>query len=387
VPYVVRVLGPGNFGLVNFAAAFAGFFVIIGDYGFNFSANRDIARNRQDEEKCREIYNTVFVLKLSLFLLCLLIFIPVIYIFSEFFHQKIIFFISLGTLLGNVLFPYWLFKGMEKMMYIAVPNIIIRTITTLLIFILVLKRDDVVTYAVILNAGNVILGIAGVLIVAVKYRYRFYVPAISTLKDNFKEGLEVFYSIICTSIYNYANIFLLGIFTDYRIVGVYSAADKIITGITGLVSNLNESTYPRISSLLAESRKSGVEMIKTSAKIIGAVSLTAAAITFVFAESIVRIVFGAEFSETVIPLRILSFVPLFLSLNNLYGVQTILNMGYKREFLNIILISLFYFLIASFILVPMFMAVGTSLSIASTELVVLLLMIIFVKKKKLLSEI
>lgn len=387
VPYVVRVLGPGNFGLVNFAAAFAGFFVIISDYGFNFTGNRDIAKNRNDIEKCRELYNTVFVLKSSLFLLSLLIFIPVIYIFGDLFQQKIIFYISLGTLLGNILFPYWFFKGMEKMMYIAVPNIIVRTVTTVLIFVLVLKRDDVVIYALILNAGNVLLGIAGVLIVAVKYGYRFKFPPAAVLKENFKEGLEVFYSIICTSIYNYANVFLLGVFADYRIVGFYSAADKIISGITGLVSNLNESTYPRISFLLAESRKSGVDMIKTSAKLIGAVSLAATVIAFVFAEPIVRIVFGAEFSDTVILLRILSFVPLFLSLNNLFGVQTILNMGYKREFLKIILISLFYFLIVSFIFVPVFKAIGTSLAIATTELVVLFLMVIFIKKKNLLSEI
>ena len=387
VPYVVRVLGPGNFGLVNFASAFVGFFIIISDYGFNFTANRDIAKNKSDRDKCMEIYNSVFVLKMFLFLICLLIFVPVIFLFGDLFERKIIFFISLGTLLGNLLFPYWFFKGMEKMMFVAVPNIIIRTLTTVLIFLLVLNRDDVVTYAFVLNAGNVLLGFSGVMLVAVKYGYRFYIPSIGKLKENFKEGLEVFYSIVCTSIYNYANVFLLGIFTDYRIVGYYSAADKIISGITGLVSNLNESTYPRISSLLAGDRKSGIKMIKTSAKIIGALSSGATIVTFIFAEPIVRIVFGTEFTDTAVLLRILAFVPLFLSLNNLYGVQTILNMGYRKEFLKIIMFSLLYFLIVSFVLVPLFNAVGTSVSIASTELIVLLLMVLFIKKKKLLAEI
>ncbi|NNG27427.1 MAG: oligosaccharide flippase family protein, partial [Ignavibacteriaceae bacterium] len=46
LPYVVRVLGPEKYGLVQFAAALNIYFLIICDYGFNLSGTRAVSGNR-----------------------------------------------------------------------------------------------------------------------------------------------------------------------------------------------------------------------------------------------------------------------------------------------------------------------------------------------------
>jgi PST family polysaccharide transporter len=43
VPYVVRVIGPGNYGLIAFAQAFVTYFVLLVNYGFDLSASREVA--------------------------------------------------------------------------------------------------------------------------------------------------------------------------------------------------------------------------------------------------------------------------------------------------------------------------------------------------------
>ncbi len=385
VPYAVRVIGADYFGLVNFAAAFAGFFMIAEDYGFNITANRDIARNRGDRTRCVEIYNSVLSAKVILFLVSAAVFSVIVFSFEEFSGSKSIYLVHLGTLAGTALFPQWFFKGMEKMKYIAVPGIIIKTITVVLIFIFVREKGDFLLYAVLLNAGNLVLGLAGAGIVALKFRYGFIMPPFASIKNALADGLEVFLSIICTSIYGYANTFILGLFTDFGIVGLYAAADKVITGVNGLISNLNESTYPRISSLLSSDLKKGIELIKTSAVIIGAVSFACSLLLFVFADFIIKIIFGNAFTDSAVLLRIMALIPFFISLNNLFGVQTVLNRGYKRQFLMIIFASLVFFLLLSFMIVPFLHAEGTSISITATELLVLLLMAAYIKRKKLLS--
>jgi len=55
VPYVVWVIGPANYGAVAFAQAFATYFVLLVNYGFDLSASRGIARVRDDAEKLSDV--------------------------------------------------------------------------------------------------------------------------------------------------------------------------------------------------------------------------------------------------------------------------------------------------------------------------------------------
>ena len=69
LPYLVRILGADKFGALAFATAIIGYFTVLTDYGFNFTATREVSLNRSNPEKLNEIFNSVMTIKLILFLL------------------------------------------------------------------------------------------------------------------------------------------------------------------------------------------------------------------------------------------------------------------------------------------------------------------------------
>ncbi|MCB9247369.1 MAG: oligosaccharide flippase family protein [Ignavibacteriales bacterium] len=125
-PYLVRVLGPGGYGLVAFANAFVGYFTVLTDYGFNLSATKDISVYRDDKTKITEIFYSVLSVKLLLFLLSIFIIIPILLLFSKFNQNALIYFVSFLAVFGTTIFLVWLFQGLERMGYISWISIVIK---------------------------------------------------------------------------------------------------------------------------------------------------------------------------------------------------------------------------------------------------------------------
>jgi PST family polysaccharide transporter len=91
IPYVVRVIGPDKFGLISFAQAFATYFLLIVNYGFDLSATREISSNRDDKNTLVRIYSNVLFTKAFLFTLCTLIFTSLIFLIPKFRENILVF--------------------------------------------------------------------------------------------------------------------------------------------------------------------------------------------------------------------------------------------------------------------------------------------------------
>jgi len=139
LPYVVRVLGPAKYGLINFAAAFIAYFNLISDYGFNLSGTKEISIIRDDKEKLSKTFSTIITIKLLLSIFSFLIFIPIVYFVPFFKNNWEVYVLSYGFVIGGVLFPSWFYQGMEQMKYITIIQVVIRSIVTALIFVLIKK--------------------------------------------------------------------------------------------------------------------------------------------------------------------------------------------------------------------------------------------------------
>lgn len=382
LPYLVRVLGPEKYGVINFAAAFSAYFVIITDYGFNLSATQEISVNRNDKEKVSEIFSSVLTIKIILFFLSSGIFFLIVNMFELFSNDAGLYSIMFIGVVGIVLFPLWVYQGVEKMKYILIINVAIRSVTIVSIFLLVKVENDYLLLAVIYTITQVMTGITGLFFAIRKFDLRYLFPSKVQLLEQLKKGWNLFLSSIWINLYTTSNVFILGLFAPNSVVGYYSAADKVRIAFQGILSSMSQSVFPYVNKLLAESYQKFISFNRKLLKISVMIGIIISSSLFLFAEPIVRIVLGNEYSQSVIVLRIIAWLPLIIFLSNVFGIQTMLPLNYQKRFSQILFLAALINLMISFSIVPSYFEIGTSVSMLVTEIFVTLSFFIFIRMKR-----
>ncbi len=382
LPYLVRVLGPEKYGVINFAAAFSAYFVIITDYGFNLSATQEISVNRNDKEKVSEIFSSVLTIKIILFFLSSGIFFLIVNMFELFSNDAGLYSIMFIGVVGIVLFPLWVYQGVEKMKYILIINVAIRSVTVVSIFLLVKVENDYLLLAVIYTITQVMTGITGLFFAIRKFDLRYLFPSKVQLLEQLKKGWNLFLSSIWINLYTTSNVFILGLFAPNSVVGYYSAADKVRIAFQGILSSMSQSVFPYVNKLLAESYQKFISFNRKLLKISVMIGIIISSSLFLFAEPIVKIVLGNEYSPSVIVLRIIAWLPLIIFLSNVFGIQTMLPLNYQKKFSQILFLAALINLMISFSIVPSYFEIGTAVSMLVTEIFVTLSFYIFIRMKR-----
>lgn len=382
LPYLVRVLGPEKYGLINFAAAFSAYFVIITDYGFNLSATQEVSVNRNDKEKVSEIFSSVLTIKIILFFLSSGIFFLIINMFELFSNDAGLYSIMFIGVIGIVLFPLWVYQGVEQMKYILIINVVIRSVTVVSIFLLVKVENDYLLLAVIYTITQVMTGITGLFFAFRKFDLRYLFPSKVQLLEQLKKGWNLFLSSIWINLYTTSNVFILGLFAPNSVVGYYSAADKVRIAFQGILSSMSQSVFPYVNKLLAESYQKFISFNRKLLKISFMIGMIISSTLFLFAEPIVKIVLGNEYSPSVIVLRIIAWLPLIIFLSNVFGIQTMLPLNYQKRFSQILFLAALINLMISFSIVPSYFEIGTAVSMLVTEIFVTLSFFIFIRMKR-----
>lgn len=367
LPYLVRVLGPEKFGLIVFAQTFAQYFVILTDYGFNYTATRQISIERNDIKKCSEIFSSVLFIKMALTVLGFGIMAAVIFAFPKFRPDWPLYFAAFLLVPGSALFPLWLYQGMERMKYITIINIIARTIATAAIFIFVRTQNDYILAVLFVSMGWVIIGLIGLAGATVIFRIKPVIPSKAIIRQSLIDGWHIFISTGAISLYTSSNIFILGIFTNNTIVGYFGAADKIVRAVRGLIVPVAQALYPHISALVSKSRESALEFIRGVLKWMSLGSLILSLLIFALADIIVALALGPEYQSSVLLIRIMAFLPFIIALSNVSGIQTMLTFGFNKTFSRILITAGLLNIAMIIPLIILYQATGAAVSVVITE--------------------
>ena len=380
LPYLVRVLGPAKYGLVNFASAFVAYFGILTDYGFNLSATRDLSVCIKDEKKVSTIFSSVLMIKLAIYLISIFLFVAIINIFPQFQDHPLLYIISFAGVMGSTIFPIWLFQAYEKVYFILFINVAVRTIFTISIFIMISSENDFLLFALLSSIANLVVGLTGLIFAVSRLKVKLIFPGINEIKQQVSNGWNLFLSTLWINLYTTSNIFILGLFARPDIVGYFAAADKIRMAFQGILSPVTQSVFPYVNKLLSESYDKFVNFNKKLLRITSLTGLLISTFLFVFASTISDLILGHEYQRSILILKIIAWLPFIIIISNVLGIQTMIPLKKQKVFSTILFAAAVINILISLFLVPAYFEIGTSISLLITEIFVSSAFYIFVKK-------
>ena len=381
LPYLVRVLGMERYGLIAFAQSFAQNITILTDYGFNYSATRAIARQRDDHESVARLSSAVILIKLALTLLGGAILLGVVTTVPRFHQNASFFFVAFIAVIGNFLFPVWYFQGIEKMRYISYVIGTCRLAGAIALFIFVHHADDALLALAIQSSSILAGGVAGMWILIWRLDRRFVLPSVTDLKSVLTEGWHLFVSTAAISLYTSLNVFLVGLLAGNLQAGYFSAAEKLVRALQGLIAPATQAIFPHMSALAARSRDGALLFAKRTLKWMGGVSLVSSALILALAPYIVKICFGLRASGSIPVLRWIAPLPFLIAVNGVLGVQTMVSFGLDKQFSRILISAGLLNLGLAVPLIHQYAARGAGMSVLCTEFFVVVAMLVVLQRQ------
>ena len=354
-PYLARVIGVEGFGKIAFAASIIFWFETIADWGFNYTATRDVAKNRDNDTVVSEIFSNVLWARCLLVIISFMLLAILVATIPLFRENSIIIFISFLMLPGHILFPIWFFQAIERMKYITLLNLFSKLLFTVAVFVFIKKPTDYIIQPLITTVSYSFCGLISFYYIVGKWQYSISKPNIANIVKTIKNSTDVFINTLMPNLYSNFSTVLLGFIGGPTSNGFLTAGSKFITLSQQFTSILSRTFFPYLSRKIDKHRLFAYINISIGGLI--------TVVLFVFAPGLIRLLFSEDFNDAIPVLRIISFSVLFLAISSTYGTNYLIIVGKERILRKITMICSIMGFVLSFPLIYYFDYIGAAITI------------------------
>lgn len=234
----------------------------------------------------------------------------------------------------------WLYKGLEKFLFLAVVTFACKVISLIGIILFVKSSQDVVIYAVlsvlIAHGSNIVFFLLR----------KKYIDSKITFTVNFvhlKPLLVFFMMSFAVSVYNNMDLTMLGFIKTEHDVGIYSIASK------------GKSVLAMTGGCFCS--------------------------VFFFAPMIIRLIGGVSYSGAVPSFRILLFSLFPIAMSNILGGQVLIPAGMEKKLLLAEICGAVFNFLDNLFAIPRYSIEGAALTTVISEIIVWLLCVFFCKRE------
>lgn len=303
-PYVSRVLGPLNVGKVNFGNTFVGYFSLIASLGVTTYAIRECSTVRDDKRKLETVASEIFSINVVTTVVAYVLLAITMVLFRKLDVYRSLIIVQSSAILFRTWGADWINSAMEDFKYITIRTMLIQVLSLIAMFILVRNESDYFRYAVISVVASSGSDLANVL-----YRRKYCTIRLTRTMRwgvHFRPIVMLFVMIMAQTVFNNADITMLGLMQGDYAVGIYTTAQKIKNIVSQIVSSLCWVVMPRMSLYFAQDDWEHINaMLKKVLSVMVTIGFPCIAGCSVLAGDIVTIVGGEQYADAALPLIIL----------------------------------------------------------------------------------
>lgn len=355
MPYLARVIGADGFGKIAFASAIVVWIQTISDWGFNLTATRDVAQNRDDTELVSRIISNVLWARSILTLLSGIILLAVVLLVPYLRENADIIFVTFLLVPGHILFPEWFFQAIEKMKYTTLFNLLLKLVFTVAVFVFIHKREDYLIQPLLTTIGYLLCGFGALYLIFKKWGYTLYKPQWSEIFKTIRNSTDVFINNLMPNLYNSFSVMLLGFFGGSTANGIYDGGNRFPVIFYQFQSVLSRAFYPFLSR--RPDKHSFYAKLNIASALIGAVFL------ILLSPLVIKIMLGDEFEKSVVVMQILSFSVVFLAMDYTYGTNFLIINHKEKPLRNLTFVSSIIGMSVAIPLVYYFSYIGAAITV------------------------
>lgn len=316
LPYLTRVLTVDSYGVVSYVKNIMNYMQIFVDFGFVLSATKDIVKCIDNKKDIEYIIGDTMIARIFLGIIGFFIVI-VLALFLPILSNNFLFTIlSYVVIFESIFLMDFLFRGLQKMHIIAIRFIVMKTISTVLTFVLI-KNNDMLLLIPILDIISSTIAVFLVFLEIKKLDYNFKFTSLKKGISALCESFIYFLSSIASTSFNAFSTIVIGVILTSTEVAYWSVCMQIIGSITACYNPIADSLYPEMI------KNKNFSLIEKALKIFMPIIIIGCIISYFFADTGLYILGGEKYVSAT-PVFILLIPVLFFGfLSVLFGWPTL----------------------------------------------------------------
>lgn len=395
-PYVSRVLKTDGVGQYSFSNSIVYYFSLLAALGFNYYAQRAIAKCQDSKEKQTYIFWEIIIIRTVSTIISFSLFISIALFVPFLSDYKNLLLILGATIFAVSIDTTFIFQGNEDFKQISLRNFLSKIIVIICVFIFVKKQEDLWVYTLIQALSPVLTAVL-ILPFLHKYLAKINWRALHPLR-HLIPCLKLFVPTVAVSIYTMLDKTMIGFLIPGEVTiiengqeiikkisdlesGYYNQAEKIIKMFVTVVTALGTVMIPRNSFYYLNGKEE--EANKNVWKGLEFAYLLAMPLMFgiiCVADNFSPWFFGDGYDSVPFLMKVFSPLVLAIGLNNVFGIQCLIPSGRDIKYTISVTCGAVLNLALNIPLILFFRSIGAAIASVCAEFFILFVQMFMLRK-------